>query len=78
MQTVQLEKTTQPMSLTGLVIFVLGLLTFSPEIYISGLMVMAVSFSLQLKYFETQRIEQHIVPVNVSQNQASAEAFYAW
>lgn len=66
----------RPMSLTGFVILVLGILTLTPEIYISGVMVILVSVSLQMNYFETQRVEQNIVPVNTTP--ASAEAYYSW
>lgn len=76
--TLQPINTAQPMSLTGFVILILGLLTLTPEIYISGIMVMLISVSLQIKYFEGQRIQENIVPINVSQEATSAEAFYAW
>jgi hypothetical protein len=75
-QAMQPIQAVKPMSLTGFVILLLGILTFTPEIYISGVMVILVSFSLQLNYFETQRIEQNIVPVNTTP--VSAEAYYSW
>jgi hypothetical protein len=75
-QQIEPAQMTKPMSLTGFVILILGLLTFTPEIYISGVMVILVSLSLQMNCFETQRIEQNIVPTNTTQ--VSAEAYYSW
>ena len=63
--------------LTGLVILILGLVTLTPEIYMSGLMVMIVSASMQLKYFENSRIQHQFAPMNDSQP-VSADAYYSW
>lgn len=63
------------MSITGLVIFLMGLLTLNPEIYLSGFMVLLVSASMQIKQFELQRQEE--IGVTPIQNQTPAE-LYSW
>ena len=55
----------RPMSITGLVIFFMGLITLNPEIYLSGFMVLLVSVSMQMKQFEIQRQEDSGMPVHV-------------
>lgn len=56
----------RPMSITGLVIFFMGLITLNPEIYLSGFMVLLVSVSMQMKQFEIQRQEDSGMPVPVT------------
>jgi flagellar biosynthesis component FlhA len=52
------HKLNQPMTLTGFILFFLGLVTMTPEIYFSGIFVMFLSASLQIKDLEKHRIEQ--------------------
>ena len=62
------------MTLTGFIIFLLGLVTLSPEIYFSGLIVMALSMTVELKEFEKQGLEsQH----TQSLNEQDATNYYA-
>lgn len=69
----------RPMSITGLVIFFMGLITLNPEIYLSGFMVLLVSVSMQMKQFEIQRQEEIGIPAPMAttQNQTPVE-FYSW
>lgn len=74
----------RPLSITGLVIFFMGLITLNPEIYLSGFMVLLASVSMQMKQFEAQRQEMGITFTNTIpmvdapiQNETPAE-FYAW
>ena len=48
---------TQSLSVTGFILFVLGILTLTPEIYLSGIMVMMTSAGITLKALEAQRID---------------------
>ena len=53
----------QKMTLTGILLFALGVLTMIPEIYLSGIIVMAISASLHINDLEVKRIdEQHPAP----------------
>lgn len=49
----------KPMTLTGFILFFLGLVTMTPEIYFSGIFVMFLSASLQLKELEKHRLDDH-------------------
>lgn len=45
------------MTMTGLVILIMGLITLNPEIYFSGFIVMIVSAVLQIKEFQHIQVE---------------------
>ncbi len=62
------------MTLTGFIIFLLGLVTLSPEIYFSGLIVMALSMTVELKEFEKQGLESQNTQ---SLNEQDANNYYA-
>ncbi len=51
-----------PMAITGFILLLLGLITFTPEIYLSGILVMFISATLQLKYLESTREEAQFNP----------------
>jgi hypothetical protein len=53
-----MQKIAPPMSVTGLILFLLGMATLTPEIYMSGIMVMFTSAGLQLKALEAERLEE--------------------
>lgn len=48
----------QSLSVTGFVLFLLGIVTLTPEIYLSGVMVMFTSAGLTMKSLETQRVQE--------------------
>jgi hypothetical protein len=45
------------MTMTGLVILIMGLITLNPEIYFSGVVVMIVSAVMQIKEFQHMQVE---------------------
>ena len=47
------------MTMTGLAMFVLGMITMIPEIYFSGIIVTALSLIVEVKDLEKKRIEAH-------------------
>ena len=69
-----MQKLAQPMSVTGVILFLLGLATLTPEIYMSGIMVMFTSAGLQLKTLESER-EQEQSPATFPPPE---EAYYSW
>ena len=64
----------QSLSVTGFVLFLLGLATLTPEIYLSGVMVMFTSASLTMKALEAHRVEESMVPETTVPN----ETYHAW
>ena len=64
----------RPMTLTGFILLILGLVTYTPEIYLSGILVMFISATLQLKYLETAREEAQLNP---TQNTSFNCPYYA-
>ena len=66
-------KITQSVTVTGFIIFILGMLTFTPEIFLSGVIVMAVSAAQSMKQLEAIAIDETTVP---SSNETPN--FYAW
>jgi hypothetical protein len=47
----------QSLSVTGFILFILGIATLTPEIYLSGVMVMVTSAGLTIKALEDQRAD---------------------
>ena len=47
----------QSLSVTGFILFILGIATLTPEIYLSGVMVMLTSAGLTLKGLEDERTQ---------------------
>lgn len=67
-----IEKTT----ITGLILVLLGIITFIPEIYLSGIMVMIVSSAIQVHQLETMRVEnQSFADASA---QTTTETYYSW
>ena len=64
----------QCISVTGFILFVMGLVTLTPEIYLSGVIVMFTSAGLQLNAIEAQRIEES----RPHEQHISAENYYSW
>ena len=56
----------QKMTLTGFIIFLLGIVTLTPEIYFSGIIVMALSVAVELKDVEKMAQGTQGVPDNHS------------
>jgi flagellar biosynthesis component FlhA len=48
----------ESLSVTGFVLFLLGIITLTPEIYLSGVMVMFTSASITMKALEAQRHQE--------------------
>lgn len=70
-------------TITGVIIFMLGMFTFTPEIFLSGIVVMAVSAAQHLQFFETQRMQgalpaPSLVPQPVQQPVQENQSFYSW
>lgn len=64
----------QSLSVTGFILFFLGIVTLTPEIYLSGVMVMLTSASLTIKALEAQRMDDSLgyeAPV-------PNETYYSW
>lgn len=66
-----LQKTT----VTGFIIFLLGLLTLTPEIYIPGIVVMLISSTSTVTAFEIQRLESHQAPMD---EPPANHTYYSW
>jgi hypothetical protein len=64
----------QKMTLTGFILLVLGLITLVPEIYMSGIIVLVISASLQIKDMEAMRLEEQL-PGEAVPNQST---YHAW
>ncbi len=64
-------------TLTGVAILLMGLLTMTPEIYFSGIIVMIVSASLHISGLETIRRDL-VLPANESSPQTEPHQFGAW
>ncbi len=65
----------QNMTMTGLALFVLGLITMIPEIYFSGIIVTALSLFVEIKDFDKKRLEaQGDSPSTVN----NSETYYSW
>lgn len=62
------------MTLTGFIIFLLGLITLTPEIYLSGIIVMALSTTVELKDLQQQSLETQAVSEEASLHQA----YHSW
>ena len=67
-----MQKIAPPMSVTGVILFLLGLATLTPEIYFSGIMVMFTSAGLQLKALEKERLEE------TTPSFPPEDAYYSW
>ncbi len=68
-------KLNQSMTVTGFIIFILGMLTFTPEIFLSGVIVMFVSAAQGIQQLENARIEEQTMqPPLTNENQS----YYAW
>ncbi len=63
----------QSLSVTGFILFIMGLVTLTPEIYLSGIMVMVTSVGLTMKHLEEQRIE-----ANTPVNHSTYETYGSW
>lgn len=63
----------QSMTVTGLIIFLLGMLTVTPEIFFSGVIVMICSTSQGIRQLETMRAEESHV-----QTTGENQSYYAW
>ena len=64
------------MTVTGFIIFVLGILTLTPEIYIPGLVVMVLSTTSTMSALEIQRVhEQHAAPI---EEPIPNQTYYSW
>ena len=66
-------KLNQSMTVTGFIIFILGMLTFTPEIFFSGVIVMLVSATQGIQQLEAHRIEETTASLT-TENQS----YYAW
>ena len=57
----------QKMTVTGILILLMGLITMMPEIYLSGILILALSSLLQVKELErivdTQEESEHLGPL---------------
>ena len=50
--------------MTGFILFFFGLITMTPEIYFSGIMVIFLSASIQLNDLEKHRLDEHGITDN--------------
>lgn len=66
-------KLNQSMTVTGFIIFILGMLTFTPEIFFSGVIVMVVSAANGVQQLESMRVEETTV-----QATGENQSYYAW
>lgn len=65
----------QNMTMTGLALFVLGLITMIPEIYFSGIIVTALSLFVEIKDLDRKRLEiQETSPTTTN----NTETYYSW
>ena len=71
-------KFTQSMTATGLTIFILGMLTFTPEIFFSGVIVMIISAAQSVKTLEAIRVEGPTVQTPIPTISNENQSFYAW
>ena len=71
-------KFTQSMTATGLTIFILGMLTFTPEIFFSGVIVMIISAAQSVKTLEAIRVEETTVQTPIPTISNENQSFYAW
>ena len=53
-----LTKLSQNMTMTGIAIFTLGLITMIPEIYFTGILVTALSLFVEIKDLDKKRLEE--------------------
>lgn len=63
------------MTMTGIALFVLGLITMIPEIYFSGIIVTALSLVVEIKDLDKKRLETECIsqePLN------KTDAYYSW
>jgi hypothetical protein len=66
-------KLSQSMTVTGFIIFILGMLTFTPEIFVSGVIVMVVSSMQGIHQLEMSRIQETTV-----QTTGENQSYYTW
>ena len=67
----QMTSIQESISVTGLTLFIVGIITLRPEICLSGLIVMFTSAGITLKDLESQRIK------NTFENDTN-ESSYSW
>lgn len=53
-----LTKLSQNMTMTGIAMFTLGLITMIPEIYFTGILVTALSLFVEIKDLDKKRLEE--------------------
>jgi hypothetical protein len=53
-----LTKLSQNMTMTGIAMFTLGLITMIPEIYFTGILVTALSLFVEIKDLDKKRVEE--------------------
>jgi len=70
-----LTKIHQNMTMTGIALFVLGLITMVPEIYFSGIIVTVLSLFVEIKDLDKKRLEEHGVP---DTHPNMSETYYSW
>lgn len=64
----------QSLSVTGFVLFLLGLVTLTPEVYLSGVIVMLTSAGITVKALEAQRVENSLEYETLIPN----ESYHSW
>jgi hypothetical protein len=69
-------KLSRSMTVTGFIIFILGMFTFTPEIFFSGILVMAVSAIQGTQQLETMRLAETTPVSNVVAPENTS--YYAW
>lgn len=69
-------KISRSMTITGFIIFILGMLTFTPEIFFSGIVVMVVSGTQGIQQLEVARIQETTVVAPPPPTET--QHFYAW
>ncbi len=69
-------KLSRSMTVTGFIIFILGMFTFTPEIFFSGIVVMFVSAIQGTQQLETMRLAETTPVTNVVAPENMC--YYAW